>query len=156
MRDSVDAQLDDTNVPSAMPSTLTSQPTPIYFYDPPTSVNFRFKPVQENKPLSLYLGSAIAFALVMTFLFVRYCRKKFVSTEDDQMYIVGDDDDDEFVLSDEDLEVYGDDCKDDSLKSEIVDDSGVQLGTLNAGRKNNENEKDVTATKELNPLQSTY
>lgn len=72
------------------------------------------------------------------------------------MYIVGDDDDDEFVLSDEDLEVYGDDCKDDSLKSEIVDDSGVQLGTLNAGRKNNENEKDVTATKELNPLQSTY
>jgi hypothetical protein len=77
-----------------MAPTLSFEPTPVYYFDPPTSFVYRFKPQKQQQSLLSYFGPAIGVGLVFTFIFVRYWRK----------HMTGDDDDDSLFLDDEDDE----------------------------------------------------
>lgn len=88
----IGAAQSDFNIPSSVP-TSSLEPTPVYYYNPPTS--FVFKPKHTEEAAATYFGPAIGVGLVFTCIFVYYWRKHMLGNDHDALFL--DDDDEEYL-----------------------------------------------------------
>ncbi len=117
--------------PSTVPTTYTHEPTPIYFYDPPTSYMYHFKPKKHEQSLLSYFGPAVGVGLVFTFVFIRYWRKHFMIGNDDEEGLFLDENDDDDFDSDDEEAIYDDVLS--PTRRNIPDGGEIALNCLHGG-----------------------
>lgn len=98
----ISAQPEEADTPSSVPTPISFEPTPVYYYNPPNSnINYYAPRRQEEESPATYFGPAIGIALVFTFIFVHYWRKHRNDEENEALFL----DEEEFLP--EELSIEG-------------------------------------------------
>lgn len=94
----ISAQSGEDNTPSSVPTPMSFEPTPVYFYNPPNSNINHYAPRHQEESPTTYFGPAIGVGLVFTFIFIHYWRKHRNNEENEALFL---DDDEEDYLAEE-------------------------------------------------------